>query len=190
MIDLDEGNVKHVEFKGSRTEANLYAAYAGESQAFTKYLIYANQARKDGYVQIADIFDETAHNEQEHAELWLKRIKGGSIPSTADNLKDGSAGEHFEWTQMYKEFAETAREEGFKDIAATFELVAGIEKRHEERYNTLTDNLENDKVFHREENTQWICLNCGYVYEGAQPPQKCPVCLYPQAYFAMHVMDY
>lgn len=179
-----------MEFKGSRTEANLMAAFAGESEARNKYTFYAAQARKDGYIQIADIFTETANNEKEHAELWFKRLKGGSLPGTAENLADAASGERYEWTEMYKGFAEVAREEGFADIAAVFDLVGSVEKHHEERYRKLLDNLETGKVFKRSEDTLWVCLNCGYIYRGATPPQQCPTCRHPQAYFQMHVEDY
>lgn len=179
-----------MEFKGSRTEANLLAAFAGESQARNKYTFYAAQARKDGYQQIGDIFEETAHNEKEHAEMWFKRLHDNTMPATADNLKDAAAGERYEWTEMYADFAKIAREEGFNDIAAAFELVAGIEKRHEERFKKLSENLDTGKVFQREENTLWICLNCGYVHRGAQPPTLCPTCKFPQAYFQIHAENY
>lgn len=179
-----------MEFKGSRTEANLMAAFAGESQARNKYTFYASQARKDGYQQIGDIFDETAHNEKEHAELWFKRLHDNSMPGTAANLQDAAAGEHYEWTEMYADFAKVAREEGFTDIANAFELVSKIEKTHEERFLKLLDNLNTGKVFNREPQTVWICLNCGHLYTGATPPTLCPVCKHPQAYFQMHVEDY
>ena len=179
-----------MEFKGSRTEANLMAAFAGESQARNKYTFYAAQARKDGYQQIGDIFDETARNEKEHAELWFKRLHGNTMPGTVDNLLDAAAGERYEWTEMYADFAKTAREEGFKDIAAAFELVGKIEQRHEERFKKLADNIQTGKVFQRDEITLWICLNCGHVHRGAQPPTMCPTCKFPQSYFQIHVEDY
>lgn len=179
-----------MELKGSRTEANLMAAFAGESQARNKYTFYAAQARKDGYIQIANIFNETANNEKEHAELWFKRLKGGAMPGTPENLADAAAGEHYEWVEMYKGFAEVAREEGFRDIAAVFDLVASVEKEHEERYRKLLDNIESGKVFKREQGTLWVCLNCGYVYCGEMPPQECPACRHPQAYFQMKAENY
>jgi rubrerythrin len=179
-----------MEFKGSKTEANLMAAFAGESQARNKYTFYASQAKKDGYQQIGDIFTETANNEKEHAELWFKRLHENAIPATMDNLLDAAAGEHYEWVEMYAGFAQTARQEGFNDIAAAFELVAGIEKTHEQRFQKLADNIRNGKVFSRDENTLWICLNCGYIYKGAQPPAMCPTCKHPQSYFQIHLEDY
>lgn len=179
-----------MEFKGSRTEANLMAAFAGESQARNKYTFYAAQAIKDGYVQIGEIFTETANNEKAHAEQWFKRLHGGTIPGTAANLADAAGGEHFEWAQMYADFARTAREEGFTDIAAAFELVGNIEKFHEERYNRLVEDLNNGSMFKRTPQTVWICLNCGHLHTGSTPPASCPVCQYPQAYFQMHVTDY
>ena len=179
-----------MEFKGSKTEANLMAAFAGESEARNKYTFYAAQARKDGYIQIAKIFDETANNEKEHAELWFKRLHDNSMPGTADNLADAAAGEHYEATEMYTGFAKTAREEGFTEIANTFEMVAKIESLHEQRFNKLHGNLEDGKVFKRGAGTVWICLNCGHVYTGETPPTLCPVCKHPPAYFQMHVEDY
>ena len=172
-----------MEFKGSRTEANLMAAFAGESQARNKYTFYAAQARKDGYIQIANIFNETAHNEKEHAELWFKRLKGGSIPGTPENLADAAAGEHYEWVEMYKEFAEVAKEEGFRDIAAVFELVASVEKEHEERYRKLLENVKEGSVFVKTSPTEWKCRNCGFIFKGAAAPEKCPACAHPKAYF-------
>ena len=179
-----------MEFKGSKTEANLMAAFAGESQARNKYTFYASQAKKDGYQQIGDIFTETANNEKEHAELWFKRLHENAIPATMDNLLDAAAGEHYEWVEMYAGFAQTARQEGFNAIAAAFELVAGIEKTHEQRFQKLADNIRDGKVFSRDENTLWICLNCGYIYKGAQPPAMCPTCKHPQSYFQIHLEDY
>jgi rubrerythrin len=179
-----------MEFKGSRTEANLMAAYAGESQARNKYTYYEQQAKKDGYVQISRIFKETADNEKEHAELWFKRLHGNSIPGTAANLADAAAGEHFEWEKMYAEFAQVAKEEGFNDIANAFEMVGKIESFHEKRYLQLLDNLNTGKVFSREPETIWICLNCGNLYTGATPPTLCPVCQHPQAYYQIKQEDY
>ncbi len=178
------------ELKGSRTEANLMAAFAGESQARNKYTYYAGQAKKDGYEQIAAIFEATAGNEKEHAKLWFKLLHGGKIGSTQENLKDAAAGEYYEWTEMYKGFAEVAHAEGFNDIAFLFEEVAKIEKEHEERYNTLAANIGNDIVFKRGEKVYWICRNCGHVYEGSQAPERCPVCTHPKAYFELLGQNY
>ena len=179
-----------MEFKGSRTEANLMAAFAGESQARNKYTFYAAKATNDGYEQIADIFTETANNEKEHAEIWFKFIHGGSIPETTENLVDAAAGEKFEWTEMYKEFEQVATEEGFTQIAALFKLVGGIEKEHEERFNTLRKNLENGIVFERTEEVVWICRNCGYIHTGKAAPKVCPVCTHPQSYFEIKAENY
>ena len=179
-----------MEFKGSRTEANLMAAFAGESQARNKYTFYAAKAKKDGYEQIADIFTETANNEKEHAEIWFKFIHGGSIPETTENLVDAAAGEKFEWTEMYKEFEQVATEEGFTQIAALFKLVGGIEKEHEERFNTLRKNLENGIVFERTNEVVWICRNCGYIHTGKAAPKVCPVCTHPQSYFEIKAENY
>ncbi len=179
-----------MDFQESRTKANLLAAFAGESQARNKYTFYAAKAHEEGFEQIADIFRETAHNEKEHAELWLKAFHGGDLPSTLRNLEDAAGGEHYEWAQMYSEFAKTAREEGFLDIAAAFDLVAKIESAHETRYRTLIDNLNNGAVFKRDEQTVWICMNCGHLHTGATPPAVCPVCKKPQAYFKLHIADY
>ncbi len=173
-----------MEFKGSRTEANLLAAFAGESQARNKYTFYADQARREGYQHIAAIFEETAHNERAHAELWLKYLRGGSIGDTKANLQDAAGGEHYEWTEMYKEFAETAKQEGFLQIAAAMNLVGLIEKRHEERYRRLIDSIDQKTVFEDEsDQTVWICRNCGYIHVGKKVPEVCPVCRYPKAYF-------
>jgi rubrerythrin len=173
-----------MEFKGSKTEANLAAAFAGESQARNKYTYYASKARKDGYVQIANLFEETANNEKEHAKIWFKLLqKDGQVQSTADNLKDAAAGEHYEWTDMYAGFAKIAREEGFDDIAALFEGVAKIEKEHEERYLTLLKNVEGGLVFSKDHDVIWQCSNCGHIVIGKKAPDVCPVCKHPQAYF-------
>ena len=179
-----------MEFKGSRTEANLMAAFAGESQARNKYDYYASQAKKDGYVQIAAIFEETAKNEKEHAKLWFKLLHGGKVPTTTVNLNDAADGENFEWTDMYKKFAQEAREEGFEDIAAQFEGVAAIEKEHEERYRKLLANIEGGLVFSREGDTIWQCSNCGNVHIGKQAPEVCPVCNHPQSYFQIKAENY
>ena len=179
-----------MELKGSKTEQNLMAAFAGESQARNKYNYYASQAKKDGYEQIAAIFEETANNEKEHAKLWFKQLNGGSIPSTIENLKDAASGENYEWTEMYKTFAEVAHEEGFEEIAFLFEKVAEIEKHHEERYLTLVDAVEKDTVFHKEQEVIWICRNCGHVYYGKDALKLCPVCKHPESYMELKSTNY
>ena len=178
------------ELKGTRTEANLMAAFAGESQARSKYTYYASKAKKEGYEQIAAFFEETAHNELEHAKIWFKLLHNGEIPSTPQNLKDAAAGENFEWTDMYKNMAIEAREEGFDQIAFLFESVAKIEKEHEERYLKLLENIETNKVFSKEERSVWICRNCGYLADYTSAPKKCPVCDHPQSYFELRVINY
>ena len=179
-----------MELKGSKTEANLLAAFAGESQARNKYTYYASQAKKDGYEQIASIFEETANNEKEHAKLGFKELHGGSVPSTIENLKDAAAGENYEWTEMYKEFAETAREEGFDNIAILFEKVGEIEKHHEERYMKLVGNIENNLVFERNEEKIWICRSCGHIYKGKKALKVCPVCKHPESYMELKAENY
>ena len=179
-----------MELKGSRTEANLMTAFAGESQARNKYTYYASKAKKDGYVQIAQIFEETANNEKEHAKLWFKLLHDGGIPTTVENLKDAAAGENYEWTEMYAEFAKVAKEEGFDHIAALFEMVAKIEKDHEERYKKLLENIEGGLVFSRDGDMMWICSNCGHVHIGKSAPEICPVCAHPKAYFMMKAENY
>ena len=179
-----------MELKGSKTEANLLAAFAGESQARNKYTYYASKAKKEGYEQIAAIFEETANNEKEHAKMWFKELHGGQVPSTLENLKDAAAGENYEWTDMYATFAKEAREEGFDRIAYLFEEVGKIEKNHEERYMTLVGNIEDDMVFKKGEETVWICRNCGHVYVGEEAPKVCPVCAHPQAYFEKRAENY
>ena len=171
------------ELKGSKTEANLQTAFAGESMARNKYTYYASQARKDGYEQIAKIFEETANNEKEHAKIWFKLLHGGSVPSTIDNLKDAAAGENYEWTDMYDRMAKEADEEGFTKIAALFRMVGKIEKGHEERYNALLKSLCEGKIFSRPTKVIWECGNCGHRVESLSAPEKCPVCDHPQAYF-------
>ena len=177
------------ELKGSKTEANLMTAFAGESQARNKYTYYASKAKKDSYVQIAAIFEETANNEKEHAKMWFKLLHGG-IGDTVDNLKDAAAGENYEWTDMYAGFAKTAREEGFDHIADLFEGVAKIEKEHEERYLKLVKNLEEGLVFSRDGDVIWQCANCGHIVIGKKVPEVCPVCAHPQAYFQIKAENY
>jgi rubrerythrin len=179
-----------MELKGSRTEANLMTAFAGESQARNKYTYYASKAKKDGYVQIAQIFEETANNEKEHAKIWFKLLHDGGIPTTVENLKDAAAGENYEWTEMYAEFAKVAKEEGFDHIAALFEMVAKIEKDHEERYKKLLSNIEGGLVFSRDGDMMWICSNCGHVHIGKEAPELCPVCAHPKAYFMVKAENY
>lgn len=179
-----------MEFNGSRTQANLMAAFAGEAQARDKYTYYASAAKRDGYEQMAAIFEETAENEKEHAKLWFKALHGGEIPSTAENLKDAAAGENFEWTEMYADFARVAREEGFDELAAAFEMVASVEKEHEERYRKLIENLEKGIVFSRTGECIWQCRNCGYIHVGKSAPMLCPACKYPQAYFQLKPENY
>ncbi|MDR0862193.1 MAG: rubrerythrin family protein [Oscillospiraceae bacterium] len=171
------------ELKGSQTEDNLKAAFAGESQARVKYGFYASQARKDGYEQIANIFQETSDNEKEHAKIWFKLLHGGGVPETVVNLSDGADGENYEWTDMYAGFAKTAREEGFDNIAFLFDQVGQVEKRHEERYRKLIENVEGGLVFSKDGDSTWICSNCGHVVVGKKAPLSCPVCSHPQAYF-------
>ena len=179
---------RKMELKGSKTEKNLQTAFAGESQARNKYTYFANVARKEGMNQIAEIFEETARNEQEHARLWFEAL--GGIGSTDDNLKAAAAGENYEWTTMYKEFADTAREEGFTKIAFQMDKVAEIEKQHEERYLKLLSNVEEGKVFSGEESDTWICGICGFQYTGANAPKACPVCGYPQSVFRRIAKNY
>lgn len=179
-----------MEFKGSKTEKNLLAAFAGESQAYNKYGYYASQARKDGYQQIAAIFEETALNEKEHAKMWFKQLNDGAIPGTLKNLNDAAAGENYEWTEMYKQFAEEAKEEGFNQIAAMFKLVGEVESKHEERYRKLISNIENGMVFKRDGVVVWKCRNCGYLYTGTSAPTICPTCAHPQSYFEVWSENY
>ena len=177
-----------MELKGSRTEANLAYAFSGESQARNKYTYFASTAKKEGYEQIAAIFTETADNEKEHAKMWFKLL--GGIGSTPENLIAAAAGENEEWTQMYKEFAEVAREEGFDAIAKMFEGVAAIEKTHEERYLKLLENLKNGAVFERDGECIWVCGNCGHIHKGKTAPEVCPVCAHPQSYFELRATNY
>ena len=179
-----------MEFEKSRTWANLMSAFAGESQARNKYTYYASKARKDGYEQLAAIFEETANNEKEHAKLWFKELHGGDIPDTATNLEDAAAGENYEWTDMYKNFAETAREEGFTRLAMLFEKVGEIEKEHEKRYLTLLHNIKDDRVFKKDGDKIWVCRNCGYVYTGKEALAVCPVCAHPQSFMEVKADNY
>jgi len=179
-----------MELKESKTFKNLMTAFSGESQARSKYTYYASSAKKEGYEQIADIFTETADNEKEHAKMWFKELNGGSIPSTLDNLKSAAEGENYEWTDMYKNFAKVAKEEGFNDIARKFELVGEVEAHHEERYKDLVKNLDEKKVFARGEKVVWKCRNCGYIFVGEKAPLVCPCCAHPQSYFELYSKNY
>ena len=178
-----------MELKGSKTEANLMTAFAGESEARNKYTYFASKAKKDGYVQIAKIFEETANNEKEHAKIWFKLLNGG-ISDTTTNLKLAAEGENYEWTEMYASFAKTAREEGFDQIADLFEGVAKIEKEHEERYRKLLANVQGGIVFSRDNDMIWQCSNCGHIHIGKASPEVCPVCAHPQSYFEIKAENY
>ena len=179
-----------MELKGSKTEQNLMTAFAGESQARNKYTYFASKAKKDGYEQIAAIFQETADNEKEHAKMWFKLLNGGEIGSTAENLKAAADGENYEWTDMYAEFAKTAKEEGFARIAYLFEEVGKIEKEHEERYLKLLENVKEGKVFEAGEVKIWKCRNCGHIVVGTSAPEVCPVCNHPKAFFEIKAENY
>lgn len=179
-----------MELKGSRTEKNLQAAFAGESQARNKYTYYASKAKKEGYEQIAAIFEETAGNEKEHAEIWFKYLHGGEVPTTEVNLADAAAGENYEWTEMYEEFARVAKEEGFLEIAAKFALVGKIEKEHEQRYLKLLENVKGGKVFIAEDVVVWKCRNCGHIHIGKEAPEICPVCNHKKSYFELQAKNY
>ena len=179
-----------MELKGSKTEQNLMAAFAGESQARNKYTYYASKAKKDGYEQIAAIFEETANNEKEHAKMWFKELHGGSVPDTTEYLIDAAEGENYEWTDMYDGFAKVAEEEGFTAIAAKFRMVAAIEKEHEERYKKLLKNIDDELVFSKDEDCIWVCRNCGHVVIGKKAPVVCPVCAHPQSYFEIKAENY
>lgn len=179
-----------MELKGSKTEANLMTAFAGECQARTKYTYYASQARKEGYEQIADIFMETAENEKEHAKLWFKQLHNGGVPSTVENLKDAATGENYEHTDMYKKFEEDARAEGFDQIANLFKMVGAIEKEHEARYLALMKNIEDGVVFAKDQVYVWKCRNCGHLHVGKEAPKVCPVCKHPQAFFEIQAQNW
>ena len=179
-----------MELKGSKTEQNLLAAFAGESQARNKYTYFASKAKKEGYEQVAALFEETAENEKEHAKLWFKYLNGGEVPNTIENLKAAASGENFEWTEMYKKMAEEAREEGFIEIAAKFEGVAKIEAEHEKRYLKLLEKVEGGKVFIADDVVVWKCRNCGHIHVGKEAPRICPVCAHPQSYFELRVVNY
>ena len=179
-----------MELKGTKTEKNLMAAFAGESEARNKYTYYASKAKKDGYVQIAALFEETAANEKEHAKIWFKLLHNGAVGPTAENLEDAAQGENYEWTDMYPSFAKEAREEGFEQIAALFEAVAAIEKEHEERYRKLLANVQGGLVFSRDEDQIWQCSNCGHIVVGKKAPEVCPVCAHPQSYFQVKPENY
>lgn len=178
-----------MDLKGTKTEANLQAAFAGESQARNKYSYYASKAKKDGYVQISKLFEETANNEKAHAKIWFKLLNGG-IKGTPENLEDAANGENYEWTDMYPTFAKEAREEGFTEIAALFDAVGKIEKEHEERFKKLLNNLKEGIVFSKDGDTIWQCINCGHIVVGKNAPQVCPVCAHPQAYFEVKATNY
>ena len=189
-VHLQKEKCHMVALKGSRTEKNLLEAFSGESQARNKYTYYASRAKKDGYEQVAAMFTETADNEKEHAKLWFKALHDGAVPDTVANLKDAAAGEHYEWPEMYAEFAKVAKEEGFTEIAAMFEGVAAIEKGHEERYLKLLENIEKGVVFKKDKVCIWKCRNCGHIHVGQEAPMVCPVCKHPQAYFELQAVNY
>lgn len=176
--------------KGTKTEKNLQEAFAGESQARNKYTYFASKARKEGYEKIAAVFEETANNEKEHAKLWFKALNGGDVPTTVENLVEAAAGENFEWTNMYERMAKEAKEEGFEKIAYQFAAVAAIEKRHQERYETLLKLLKAGKIYKKTEKKVWICRNCGHIHVGTEAPKVCPVCNHPQAYFELFVEEF
>jgi len=178
------------DLKGTKTEKNLQEAFAGESQARNKYTYFASKARKEGYVQIAAIFEETAGNEKEHAKMWFKYLEGGDIKDTASNLLEAAEGENYEWTDMYDRMAKEADEEGFKEIAAKFRMVGAIEKHHEERYRKLLKNVEDGLVFSRDGDCIWQCANCGHIVIGKKAPKVCPVCNHPQSYFQIEAVNY
>lgn len=176
--------------KGTKTEQNLMTAFAGESQARNKYTYYASQAKKEGFVQISKIFEETANNEKEHAKIWFKYLHDGKLPDTLTNLEDAANGENYEWTDMYATFAKEAKEEGFDQLSELFSMVAEIEKQHEERYRKLLANIKNNIVFNKNESVVWECSNCGHTYEGQNAVELCPVCQHPKAYFMLKPNNY
>lgn len=178
------------ELKGTKTEQNLMTAFAGESQARNKYTYYAAQAKKEGFVQISKIFEETANNEKEHAKIWFKWLNNGNIPETIKNLEDAANGENYEWTDMYAKFSQEAKEEGFEQLAALFKLVGNIEKEHEERYRKLLENIKTNEVFIKKDEVTWECANCGHVFKGDKAPEICPVCAHPKAFFFVKAKNY
>lgn len=188
IITVKKVGINMPELKGSKTEQNLWTAFAGESQARNKYTYFASKAKKEGYVQIAQLFEETAANEKEHAKIWFKLLDG--IGTTAENLEEAAAGENFEWTDMYAKMAQEAREEGFDHIAALFEGVAKVEKEHEERYRKLLSNVKDGLVFSRDGDMIWQCANCGHIHVGPKAPEVCPVCAHSQAYFQLKAENY
>ena len=188
MYNISRG--ENMNYKGTKTEENLKKAFAGESEARNKYTYFASKAKKDGYEQIAALFEETAGNEKEHAKMWYKELHGGEIPSTEENLQDAINGENYEWTDMYEEFAKTAEEEGFKALAFKFRAVGEIEKHHEERFKKLLKNIEDKVVFSKDEDSIWICRNCGHVVVGKYAPEVCPVCNHPKSYFELKSENY
>ncbi len=179
-----------MDFKESKTYANLMTAFSGESQARNKYTFYASKAKKEGFEQIAAIFEETAANEKEHAKIWFKQLHDRAVPDTLTNLKDAAAGENYEWTEMYKQFAKTAEEEGYNEIASLFSMVGSIEKHHEERYKKLLENIEKGLVFERDGVVIWRCRNCGHIHMGPKAPLVCPVCNHPQSFFEINPENY
>ncbi|MCR4823892.1 MAG: rubrerythrin family protein [Bacteroidales bacterium] len=185
-----KGAAKNIPLAGSKTEKNLQEAFAGESMARNKYTYFASKAKKDGYVQIAALFEETAANEKEHAKIWFKYLNGGSINDTSANLMEAASGENYEWTDMYARMAREAREEGFTEIARKFEMVADIERHHEERYRKLLKNISDKKVFSKDGDVIWQCSNCGHIVIGKQAPDVCPVCDHPQSYFQVEAVNY
>jgi len=187
-VKTKDGGTYMPKLKGSKTEENLRTAFSGESQARNKYTYFAGVAKKEGYEQIAAIFEETAENEKAHAKMWFKHLS--ALGDTKENLKSAAAGEHYEWAEMYKEFAKTAKEEGFDEIAFQMEKIAAIEKHHEERYLKLLENIESGIVFERDKQLDWICLNCGHIHEGKTAPKICPACVHPQSFFKIHKQDF
>lgn len=179
-----------MDFKESKTYANLMTAFSGESQARNKYTFYASKAKKEGFEQIAAIFEETAANEKEHAKIWFKQLHDRAVPDTLTNLKDAAAGENYEWTEMYKQFAKTAEEEGYNEVASLFSMVGNIEKHHEERYKKLLENIEKGLVFERDGVVIWRCRNCGHIHMGPKAPLVCPVCNHPQSFFEINPENY